>query len=250
MKTIWVTGASSGVGEQICEQLKGRDVQVVKLARRYGTLQKIDKGTYTCAMDLTDVHSIHSSVSQLYDANLQPDVLINNAGIGRFASSWDLSDDDVQTMFQLNMIGVIQLTNRVVPHMKKNKSGHIIQLASLAGKVATAKASVYAGTKHALLGYSNGLRLELKPYHVSVSVINPGPIDTPFLQAADKTGSYSDNMGAHLLQADQVAERVIQTLETKKREVNLPRALGILGKLYQLAPHFIEGIGKPFFYKK
>ncbi|GAF21410.1 oxidoreductase [Bacillus sp. JCM 19047] len=250
MKTIWITGASSGLGEAVLNQLKGHHFQIVKLASRYQNLIETEPNVFECKLDLSDITSIHHVVGELKEANLIPDIVINNAGIGQFAESWEIADEDVERVFQVNIVGLIQFTNRVIPLMMANGHGHIVQIASQAGKVATAKASVYAATKHALIGYSNGLRLELKPYAIDVSVMNPGPIHTPFLKSADKSGTYGEKMGAHLLQPDEVAKRVVKTLSSKEREINLPNYMTVVAKMHQLAPGLVEKIGKRFFYKK
>ncbi|MBG9785776.1 SDR family NAD(P)-dependent oxidoreductase [Shouchella lehensis] len=250
MKTIWITGASSGLGEAVVNELKKNHVQVVKLASRYQNLTETEPNVFECKLDLSDISSIHHAVTQLEEANLIPDTVINNAGIGQFAESWKIAEEDVQRVFQVNIVGLIQFTNRVIPLMIANGNGHIVQVASQAGKVATAKASVYAATKHALIGYSNGLRLELKSYGIDLSVINPGPIQTPFLQSADKSGTYGEKMSAHLLQPEEVAKRIVKTLNTKEREIDLPKYMTVIAKVYQLAPAIVEKLGKRFFYKK
>ena len=83
--------------------------------------------------------------------------------------------------------------------MMERKSGHLIFLGSQAGKVATPKASIYAASKHAIFGYANALRMEVAPFGIHVTTINPGPIDTPFLDLADETGNYRTSLGKHLL---------------------------------------------------
>ena len=92
----------------------------------------------------------------------------------------------------VNVIAPMQLTKRLLPNMMARKSGHFIFLGSQAGKVATPKASVYAASKHAIFGYTNALRMEVAPFGIHVTTINPGPIDTPFLDLADKTGNYRE----------------------------------------------------------
>ena len=84
----------------------------------------------------------------------------------------------------------MQLTKLLLPSMMERRSGHLIFLGSQAGKVATPKASIYAASKHAIIGYTNALRMEVAPFGIHVTTINPGPIDTPFLDLADETGTY------------------------------------------------------------
>ena len=150
----------------------------------------------------------------------------------------------------INVVAPIQLTKRLLPDMMARKSGHLIYLGSQAGKVATPKASVYAASKHALLGYANALRMEVAPFGIHVTTINPGPIDTPFLDLADETGNYRKSLSKHLLTVDTVVDSVMQSIEKPVREVNLPWYMGITSKLHALAPTLVERLGRKYFLKK
>ncbi|WP_156321172.1 SDR family NAD(P)-dependent oxidoreductase, partial [Bacillus sp. JCM 19041] len=140
---------------------------------------------------------------------------------GIFKHVWDIDQKETEQIMRVNVLGMIALTRTVIPIMKEKQSGHIIQIGSQAGKLATAKASVYAASKHAVIGYSNALRLELKPFNIAVSTVNPGPIATPFLKQADPSGSYEAVIKKWLLDPKKVAERVVRLIETPKREVNM-----------------------------
>ncbi|PKC50255.1 NAD(P)-binding protein, partial [Rhizophagus irregularis] len=123
--------------------------------------------------------------------NLPPlDVAIMNAGLGIFQNAFDLLDDNINEMIDVNVRAPMLMTRRLSQSMIKRKKGHIIFIGSQAGKVATRKASIYAATKHAITGFANGLRMELAPFDVKVTAIYPGPIDTPFLQKVDATNAY------------------------------------------------------------
>ena len=104
------------------------------------------------------------------------------------------------------MLGLIQITQRVVLEMKKRRRGHIINISSQAGKMATPKSAVYAGTKFAVRGFSNALRLELQPFGIYVTTVNPGPIATDFFQRADQDGSYLAKLKHWVLDPQQVAK--------------------------------------------
>ena len=153
-------------------------------------------------------------------------------------------------MLQVNVQAPMLLTKYIAENMKKQNYGQLIYIGSQAGKVATPKASVYAATKHAIIGYTNALRMELAPYHIGVTVIHPGPIDTPFIDHADQTATYKQAMKHVLLDPEKVADATIQSIGKNTREVNLPGYMGISSKLYALAPSIIEKLGKRFFNKK
>ena len=125
----------------------------------------------------------------------------------------------------------------IATNMMERKKGHLSFLGSQAGKVAdTPKSSIYAASKHAIIGYTNALRMEVAPFGIHVTTINPGPIDTPFLDIADKTGEYRRSLGKHLLAVETVVDAVVKTIEKPVREVSLPWYMAITSKLYAVAP--------------
>ena len=110
------------------------------------------------------------------------DILVNNAGFGIFKTFEDASMDEVKDMFQVNVFGLVACTKAVLPYMVNKNEGHIINIASLAGKIATRNQVRMQTTKHAVLGFTNSLRMELANTDIYVTAINPGPIDTNFLK--------------------------------------------------------------------
>lgn len=138
----------------------------------------------------------------------------------------------------------------VLPVMKQQKGGHIINVASMAGKIATPKSSVYSATKHAVLGYSNSLRLELADDNVFVTTVNPGPIATNFFNIADEQGTYVKNVQRYMLQPEFVAKKITDAMLTKTREINLPRWMNAGSVIFALFPRLFEKAGKKVFNKK
>ena len=106
---------------------------------------------------------------------------MNNAGFGAFREAHEASMDEIKGMFDVNVVGLMACTSIVLPKMRERRFGHIINIASQAGKIATPKSSVLSATKHAVLGYTNSLRMELADFNVQVTSVNPGPIATNFL---------------------------------------------------------------------
>ena len=147
----------------------------------------------------------------------------------------EFSDHDVVNMFDTNVIGTIQLTTEIAKRMREKKSGTIVTIASLAGKIATPKSSVYSATKFALIGYFNSLRLELKNDNVHVMTVNPGPVATNFFNIADEKA-----MGGKTLTPKLVVSKIIKGIEQKKREVNLPFKLVLAVKISQLFPRLSD----------
>ncbi|KGA97095.1 oxidoreductase [Alkalihalobacillus alcalophilus ATCC 27647 = CGMCC 1.3604] len=248
-KTIWITGGTSGLGKEIAFQLLKKDYHVIVLARNEEKIKQLEEEAQgfngrilTCQVDIRSDEEVKKIVAHLVKSGHPVDVLINNAGLGIFDSVLDAKTEDIVEMFEVNVLGLIAMTKAVLPYMIEKKSGQIIQIASQAGKLATPKSSVYAATKHAVLGFTNSLRMEVEDDNVNVSAVNPGPIQTPFFERADKTGSYVKNVGKMMLKPEYVAERVVQLIEKPKRELNLPRWMGFGSKCYQLMPTVIEKI--------
>ncbi|MGG3737961.1 SDR family NAD(P)-dependent oxidoreductase [Aeribacillus pallidus] len=256
-KRVVITGASSGIGKEMALLAAGCGAHVILLARREEKLREIanqieqEQGSVTVmALDVTDSRQVEEVFTKLLTMFPKIDVLINNAGFGLFQEIVDMKMEDVHRMFDVNVLGLIACTRQVIPHMKANQCGHIINIASQAGKIATPKSSVYAATKHAVLGFTNSLRLELQAFGVFVTAVNPGPIDTDFFAIADESGTYVKNVKRWMLRPEQVAEAVIACLGTNRREINMPRWMNVGSKLYQLFPSLVERLGKRAFFQK
>ena len=231
-KVIIVTGASSGIGEATARQFGREGAKLVLAARRVDKLETLAQeilamgsGAETCVVqaDLSKLEDIQSLIKQTLDKFGRIDVLVNNAGFGRLDWLENLDPvKDIQAQFDVNVLGVIQTTRQVLPIMMKQRSGHIINMGSMAGLVATPTYTVYAATKHAVHGFSEALRREVKPWGIDVSMIYPGGVITEFQAHAGikrKTGATTPK--SLLLTADQVGAAVVQL-------VRRPRAMRIL----------------------
>lgn len=246
-KTVLITGATSGIGKLIAERCVQKGYIVYATGRNENALHSLSKiGCHTIQADLNHIEQL----KQVCDELPNMDVAILNAGVGYFQNIYDLEDEQIDDMVNINVHAPILLTKYIAKKMIEKKEGHIIIISSQAGKVPVKKTSVYASTKHAMTGFINGIRMELKQYNIKVTGIYPGPIDTPFLDKADFTGNYRDNMKRFMLKPEFVAEKVVKTIEKPVRELNLPWYLSITSKLYATAPKMTEIFGKSFFEKK
>ncbi|MEH7643564.1 SDR family NAD(P)-dependent oxidoreductase, partial [Bacillus pumilus] len=158
--------------------------------------------------------------------------------------------EEMVSMFEVNVFGLIACTKKVIPEMKQRGYGHIINIASQAGKIATPKSAIYSASKHAVLGFSNSLRMELSDIGIHVTTVNPGPIATDFFTIADRSGEYVKNVEFMMLSADKVAGKVVSAMMTKKREINLPGWMNAGSKLYQLFPFLFEKVARKAMMKK
>lgn len=248
-KNVLITGATSGVGYAVAMKLLA-DTDRFSIYATGRAPDKIWQLQNEGAIAMRSDFSVPGQMDKLLDEIPPPDIVIFSAGVGLFESAHLLSDESIRGMMDLNVVAPIELTKRILPSMMECKQGQLIYIGSQAGKVATPKASVYAASKHALIGYTNALRMEVAEYGIHVSVVHPGPIDTPFIDEADQTGNYRNSLGRHLLNVETVADAVLRLIDKPAREVNVPGIMGVTSKLYALAPALIEKLGKKYFMKK
>ncbi|MFD9626871.1 SDR family NAD(P)-dependent oxidoreductase [Peribacillus muralis] len=257
-KVIVITGASGGIGKEVAIEAAKQGGRLVLLARSLDKLEQLKKeltnqygiDAYAFKLDVSDTDQITTVFDDIHAQIGEVDVLVNNAGFGTFKEAQDTKMDETKAMFAVNVIGLMACTKLVLPYMKQRKSGHIINIASQAGKIATPKSSLYSSTKFAVLGYSNALRLELMEDHVYVTTVNPGPIETNFFGIADESGTYVKNVEKFMLKPEKVATKIVAAMLTNKREINLPGWMDVAGKWYTLFPGITEFLGKKAFFKK
>ena len=177
MKTVLVTGASAGIGKATAELLLNRGYNVYAAARRVTKMDDlISKGAITIMMDVTDNSSIESGINQITKESGGVDILINNAGYGSLGSVEEVSIEEARRQFEVNIFGLARLTQLVVPHMRQNQWGKIVNISSIGGKIYEPLAGWYHSTKFALEGLSDCLRLELKNFGIDVIIVEPGAI--------------------------------------------------------------------------
>jgi 3-oxoacyl-[acyl-carrier protein] reductase len=215
-----VTGATEGIGRAIAEALAARKAQVAICAR---TSDKVTTAVAEMRAKELSVVGTHADVSIVSDvdrfrdfvhAELGPvDVLVNNAGLGFFGPIDKMTVEEFDTTMSVNVRGVFLMTRAFLPDMRKRKSGEIVNIASLAGKNAYATGTVYAASKHAVLGFSKSLMLEVRKDNIRVIAVCPGSVDTPFF---DKAGEELNNAD-RVLTAEDVAQTVVAALELPGR---------------------------------
>jgi short-subunit dehydrogenase len=252
-KVVVITGASSGIGKAAAQLLANQGARVVLLARTEEPLREAAqqiKQAYIYTMDVTNVNEVNTTIEQIISDVGAIDVFINNAGFGQFETFQQTSIAQFRAMMDVNYFGVIHCTHAILPHMLERGQGHIINVASMAGKAASAKASGYAASKHAILGLTQSLRHEMRGTGITISAVNPGPVMTPFLDKADPSGGYARKLGSMLLQPEQVAEAILEIIRTRRPEKNLPLSASIGAALYQLFPRILDGIAHRLLNKK
>jgi NAD(P)-dependent dehydrogenase (short-subunit alcohol dehydrogenase family) len=178
-KTALVTGASSGIGEATALRLKQLGFTVYGAARRVERMSSLaDHGVQILKMDVTDDASMVDGVGQIIGETGRIDVLVNNAGYGSYGALEDVSMAEAKYQFEVNIFGLARLTQLVLPHMRAQGNGYIVNVSSVGGKIWEPMGSWYHATKYAVEGLSNSLRVEVKPFGIKVVVIEPGAIAT------------------------------------------------------------------------
>ncbi|RID83983.1 SDR family NAD(P)-dependent oxidoreductase [Mesobacillus zeae] len=257
-KNIIITGASGGIGAEMARLCASSGANLVLMARSADKLEALKaelEERYGAQvnvrlLDVSDTDAVKRVFAEVLVDIGRVDVLVNNAGFGVFRHAHEAPIDEIQSMFDVNVIGLMACTSMVLPGMRERRSGHIINIASQAGKIATPKSSVYSATKHAVLGYTNSLRMETADFGIYVTSVNPGPIATNFFNIADEKGTYVKNIERFMLKPDYVAQRVVSRMLTRTREINLPGWMSAGSTFYALFPRLFERIGKKAFNQK
>lgn len=243
-QVVFITGASSGIGALCAQMLIEEGAIPILAARSRDKLEKIGaslKGPHELlTLDVTNDEQVQTAFNMMQEKYGRIDILLNNAGYGKFAAMTEMTVQEFEDMMDVNYMGIVHCTKAVLPHMLERGKGQIVNVASMAGKIGTAKSASYTATKHAVLGFSNALRQELRKTGVTVTTINPGPIDTPFFHRADPSGNYVNNVRWMMLKPEEVAGHMIRAMKKRKEEVNLPRLASAGIWLYQLFPRLAD----------
>ena len=215
MKTVLITGATSGIGKATAYELAKKNFRLVLCGRRKNRLIEIEKElsaftqvTSLC-FDVREKEIIEQRLSSLPEDFCQIDVLINNAGNAHGLDPVETGViDDWDAMMDINVKGLLYVSRAIIPQMTARKSGHIINIGSSAGKEVYPKGAVYCASKHAVVALTTGMRMDLNPYGIKVTSINPGLVETEFSKVRFKGGKQADNVykGYKALQAEDIAE--------------------------------------------
>ena len=224
-KVALVTGASSGIGEATARQLAAAGVTVYAAARRTERMQKLTQaGIHPLAMDVTDDASMQSGVDSILNEQGRIDVLVNNAGYGSYGALEDVPLAEARAQMEVNVFGAARLTQLILPHMRARRSGTIVNVTSMGGKITTPLGAWYHATKFALEAISDCLRMEVAPFGINVVVIEPGGIRTEWSGiAADKVRAVSGT-GPYASQGNAVASSL--TSESTRRRSSPPELIG------------------------
>ena len=227
-KVAVITGASSGIGEATAEALAAKGAAVVVAARREERLDALveriqNSGGRTLAVscDVTDEGQAHDLVRRAVEEFGRVDILVNNAGVMLLSQVGKGLSDQWRRMFEVNVLGLLYATDAAIEVMKRQGSGHIVNVSSLAGRKVTRDSSgVYAGSKHAVGAISEGLRQELLEDNIRVTVVEPGAVETELtdhITDEEAKEGLSGLLELEILQAEDVANAIAYAVEQPER---------------------------------
>ncbi len=225
-KVALVTGASSGMGAATAKKLAEQGVVVYGAARRVERMSELEKvGIKTLKLDLTDDKSIEATIKMIIKNEGRIDILVNNAGYGSYGPIEEVPIEEARRQFEVNIFGLARITQLVLPHMRKQQSGRIVNISSMGGKIYTPLGGWYHATKFALEGWSDCLRVETKQFGIEVVVVEPGGVatewgdiamdnlrsvaaDTAYQSMANTLADASAGMKPKLTPADELGETI------------------------------------------
>ncbi|WP_028546958.1 SDR family NAD(P)-dependent oxidoreductase [Paenibacillus taiwanensis] len=251
---VVITGASSGIGALTAQLAAEAGAIPILAARSTDKLAQVSariQGQHECVqLDVTNTAEVEHVMARIIATYGRIDILLNNAGMGLFERATDLTLGQFEAMMDVNYMGTVRCTKAVLPSMLERRSGRIVNVASMAGKIGSPKSSAYSASKHAVLGFTNSLRMELAGTGVTVSAVNPGPIDTPFFDVADPTGHYVNNIKWFMMPPERVAKQILRVMERGTSEVDLPFLAAAGTKLMQLFPRLSSRVANRMLNKK
>lgn len=221
-----VTGASSGIGEAVARLLCARGARVVLAARRKEKLDFLSQelnGCLSVATDVTQEPSVKNLVAQTVERFGRIDILINNAGALLYKPMTECSLHEIRQVMETNFFGAALCARAVIPIMKKQKSGTIVNVASIAGRIGLPHLGYYGASKFALVGFSETLRQELAPDGIFVCTVCPGTVYTPMTKEI-VDGARARGKKLILISAETVAQKILIAVEKKSPEIIIPFA--------------------------
>jgi len=245
-KTCIITGANSGIGRSTAITLARNDYTVFATMRSLERgeklremAQKLNLEIKEVELDVSDADSVNQGINEILDQTDQIDVLINNAGIGSNAVIEDVNIESDKSVFETNFWGVVRCIQAVLPTMRQQKCGHIIQVSSIAGRVGLPAQPIYSASKWAVEGLSENLAHDLSSFGIRVSIIEPGVTRTAILgknntvpQNSDFENVYGRMLDMYMqgieanVRPEAVSETILQCLDSSNKQLRWPVAWG------------------------
>jgi short-subunit dehydrogenase len=232
-QVIWITGASSGIGEALARQCAQAGAWLILSARREAELERVRQScpfpdkVRVLPLDLAESSQFAAAAAEAFGWQSRLDLLINNGGISHRTTALETSEALDRQIMEVNYFGQVALTKSVLPHMIRQGSGHVAVVASLTGYFGYRLRSAYAASKHALHGFFESLYLELREQGIRVSIINPGRVRTNIayhaLMADGKPQGRMDEFIAHGIDPEECARRILRGLARGRVMIDVGR---------------------------
>ena len=251
-KVVLITGASSGIGKQTAIEFAKLGSNIILVARRKNKLEQVENelkqfnvNTLVCTCDVSKKDQVEKMSKIVLEKFNSIDILVNNAGFAIYGSVFDLSINDIESQMETNYFGMIYCTKNFLPLMLEKKSGHIVNVASVAASFGLPGIASYCASKFAMLGFSEGLKHELSGTGVGITVVSPIMVKTDFFDhpSFEKMPKYSPTS----LNSKTVAKAIVKASNSSRLEIITPSIVRIAIWLKHTFPYFINPIlGKSF----
>ena len=251
-KVVLITGASSGIGKQTAIEFAKLGSSIILVARRKNKLEEVENElkqfnvtTLVCTCDVSKKDQVEKMSKIVLEKFSSIDILVNNAGFAIYGSVHDLSINDIESQMETNYFGMVYCTKNFLPLMLGKKSGHIVNVASVAASFGLPGIASYCASKFAMLGFSEGLKHELSGTGVGITVVSPIMVKTDFFEhpSFEKMPKYSPTS----LNSKTVAKAIVKASNSSRLEIITPSIVRIAVWLKHTFPYFINPIlGKSF----
>jgi short-subunit dehydrogenase len=232
---VLITGGSSGIGKHLAEDLlrRGAHVGIVahdvdKLGSAESALKQVSPEVWSHACDvavLDDVRAMARAYRERFDA---PDVLVNNAGYAVYYTFESMRSEEIHRLFEVNLVGAALVTREFLPDMIRAGGGHIVMMASIAGRIPMTPCSVYSASKHGLVALAELLQVETSRFNLQVHVVCPGRVETDFFSHESFKARAHRPETARTIPIESVSRGVIDAVERGRFMTNIPRSYGLL----------------------
>jgi hypothetical protein len=251
-KVVLITGASSGIGKQTAIEFAKLGSNIILVARTKNKLEQVENQlkqfnvtTLVCPCDVSKKEQVENMSKIVLKKFNSVDILINNAGFAIYGSVFDLSIDEIESQMETNYFGMIYCTKLFLPLMIKQKSGHIVNVASVAASFGLPGIASYCASKFAMLGFSEGLKHELSGTGVGLTVVSPIMVKTEFFDhpSFEKMPKYSPTS----LNPKTVAKAIVKAANSSRLEIITPSVVRVAVWIKHTFPYFINPLmGKSF----
>ena len=245
-KVILITGASEGIGAACAGVFRAGGARVVLNSRFQDKLQTVAKeGDLIVPADLYDGKDRRRLIETVIGERGRIDVLINNAGVGVYGPAWNASEAETRKLFELNFFAPLHLAQLAARHMREQRSGYIVNVSSIAGKITLPWLTLYSASKYALGSLTDGLRMELAPFGIHAMVVCPGYVLTNFQQNVLSSGRPPERLARSrrfAITAEECARAIVRGVERNARTVMAPRGGWALVALARLFPRIMDSV--------